>query len=662
LDVATPRASRLRWYAARASTMPPGEWLHRGRSAIAIARERRAGARPAWIARGVEGWPRPAAAVPLVTDADVERVRRIPGTIEAARAAAAAVADGRVEFFGHGEVSLGRELDWHHDPTSGHDWPRVHWSRIDHRAAGGDPKWIWELGRHQHVVLLARAWRVTGDDRFAHAAADHLETFLDQSPPAIGIHWRVGLEVGVRLISWAWTVELMRASPASSAGLHGRLLESVAAHLRHLRRYPSLHSSANNHRIGELAGAAVGGLAFPDVPGAASIAETALAELGAELERQVYADGVDAELSPAYQGFVLDLVLCVVACLVRLGREVPAAIAGRTAGLAEVLACMASDSGTLPRIGDDDDAVGVDLASPMTLPERLASRLRTTTILLDHPLSRSVRGMDEQTAWLCGPLAEAPVPEERLPGSVSFPVGGFAILRHRDDRGREVRAVLKAGPFGLGPLYAHGHADLLSLCLSVWGEEAVVDPGPVTYFGDMRWRDWARSTAAHSTLRVGGREQAVPSGRFIWRKPPRAYLDPMRDEGGALTVEAHHAAYAPVRHHRRVEMVEGDVTVIDRLSGPPGRRRVDLRWNLAPGEVREARDEWLWDGSRAGLRIAVEGLGPVRAVTGCESRPLGFVSYRLEHREPAPTLVAEGVVELPARIVSRLSPRAPADG
>lgn len=639
--------------------MPPAEWAHRARTAVRVASDRRSGTGPGWRARGVEGWPRPEGAPALVTDADAARARAMPGAVEEARAGAEAIAEGRIAFFGHGEATVAEPIDWHHDPTSGHDWPRVHWSRIDYRAAGGDPKWIWELGRHQHVVHLARAWRLTGDDRFAEAAGRHLEGFIEQSPPGVGIHWRVGLEVGVRLISWAWAVELLRGSPAATAALDARIAESVDAHLRYLARYPSLHSSANNHRLGELAGAVVGGLSFPGVPGAPAQAEAALAELGRELERQVHPDGVDAELSPAYQSFVLDLCLAVAASLSRLGRAVPEPVAGRTAAMADLLGYLAGDAGTLPRIGDDDDAVGIDLDASLDDPARLASRLRSTSLLLGRPPARAFPGTDQQTAWLCGALADAPPQGERLPGSASFVDGGLAVLRRRDERG-EVRAVLKAGPFGMGPLFAHGHADLLSLCLSVWGEEAVVDPGAFTYFGERRWRDWARSTGAHSTLRVDGREQAEPSGAFMWRNPPRAHLDAVREAAGVQVAEAHHTAYDPVRHDRRVELAaDGTVTVTDTLSGPPGPRRAEIRWHLGPGAVHQAGAAWLWDGAVGGLGVEVSGLGPVRAVEGCASRPLGFVSYRLEHREPAPALVAEGEVALPARIVSRLVPRAP---
>lgn len=651
-----PALSRLRWYAARASTMPPGEWAHRAQAAARMARDRADGPPAPPVPPVEEGWPRPAGAPALVTDADVARVRALPGATDSARAMAERIADGRFAFFGYPEVRLPETPDWHHDPVTGHDWPRRHWSRVDHRAAGADPKWLWELGRHQHVVHLARAWRLTGHPRFAHAAGRHLESFLEQNPPGVGIHWRVGLELGMRLTSWAWAVEMLRGSPAATPALGEALLASADAHMAQLERYPSLHSSANNHRIGEIAGLAVGGMAFPELPGARARADGALSELAAELGRQVHPDGVDAEQATAYQGFVLDLVLPVVACLVRLGREVPEPIAGPVAGLAEVLASMATDAGTLPRIGDDDDAAGIDLASEPTRPERLRSRVRTTSLLLGRRLSRAEPGMDEQTAWLCGPAADAPADERRVPGSAAFPHGGYAVLRHRDGAGREVRAVLKAGPFGLGPLHAHGHADLLSVYLAVDGEEAVVDPGTFTYYGDPRWRAHAQSTAAHSTVRVDGRDQAEPLGPFIWRKPPRAHLDLLRLDGPELVAEGHHDAYAPVRHTRRMSMVDGSVVVEDRLTGPPGERALELRWQLGPGGAEPEGAGWTWRGGGAALHVAVEGLGPVRAIAGCASRPAGYVSLELEHWEPAPLLLAEATVRLPARIVSRLTP------
>ena len=57
----------------------------------------------------------------------------------------------------------------------------------------------------------------------------------------------------------------------------------------------------------------------------------------------------------------------------------------------------------------------------------------------------------------------------------------------------------------------HGHADLLSVQLTGEGRERLIDPGTGSYMR-REDRDWFRGTAAHNTLEVDGRSQAIPAG------------------------------------------------------------------------------------------------------------------------------------------------------
>lgn len=633
--------------------MPPQEWAHRARTAALVARDRLRPAHPADVPTPQPGWPRPAGAPALVTDEDVARVSALPGAVDAARVRADRLVEGRVSFFGHGEIRLPEELDWNLDLATGHRYPATHWSRVEYRT-GGDPKWLWELGRHIHVVHLARAWRLTGDDRYADTAARHLRGFLDQAPRDTGIHWRVGLELGLRMISWAWIVEFLRGSHVCTPELGRDLLASADGQMAWLERYPSLYSSANNHRLGELAGLVVGGLAFPELPRAEERHRAGVEGLGAELAAQTHPDGVNAEAAVYYHAFVLDLCTAAVSVMVRGGRAVPESVARPVLAMADVTGTLCSDRMTLPAIGDNDDAVAVELMSSTDEAERLRSRFRTVSALLGTATARRDGGIDEQTIWLCGDRAVEATPH--LPGSAVFPAGGLAVLRRRDDRG-EVRAVLRAGPFGLGPIYAHAHADQLSLCLSVAGEEAIVDAGTFTYYGEQRWRDFARSTAAHSTVRIDDRDQVTPSGRFLWREHVDGVIDLVDLDPSAPRVRAHHAGYAPVRHEREVRLTAEGLVVVDRLSGDTDPHQVEVHWNLAPGEAEIMDDTVRWNGERGSLDVRVEGLGPVRVVTGCASRPLGFRSTGLEVWEPSPTVVARARVTLPATVTTRVTVR-----
>ena len=644
--------SQLRWYAARAAAMPPGEWIHRARTAGRVVVERTRASTPASTPAAEAGWPTPPAAPNLIDDAVVARLRADPAVVAAARELAQRITAGRISFLGHPEAQLADPPDWHHDLATDRHWPTDHWSRVDHRVGPGDPKWIWELGRHQHTVNLARAWRLTGDDRYAEAAARHIDSFLDQNPPGRGIHWRVGLELGIRLVSFAWLTQLLSESPAATAERGSAILGSVAAHLDQLERHPSLYSSANNHRLGELMGLAVGGLAFPQLPRASQRVEAGLDGLVSELSKQVHPDGFLKEGSLAYQGFVADILIPVVVCLRRAGRPVPDGIARPLGAMAEVIGVVSSDGGTLPAIGDDDCGLAIDLMGDHDPVARLRSRLRTIDGLVDGERSRRPAGTDEQTLWLCGTdVSQSTI--DVLPASGVFPTGGLVVLRRRDaDDANEVRAVMRAGPFGLAPIYAHSHADQLSVCVSIGGHEVVIDAGTFTYYGEPRWRAFARSTGAHSTILVDDRDQATPSGAFLWRTPIDATIDSVSFDADSGRATAHHDAWAPIRHERRIVLDEHGLVVTDRVVGPAGRHRIEARWHLAPGSVAVAGDDARWVGPPGTVTVAVDGLGPLRVVEDCPSKPLGYRSLVLEKWEPTPVLVASASRDLPATITT----------
>src|SRR5690606_6179531 len=84
--------------------------------------------------------------------------------------------------------------------------------------------------------------------------------------------------------------------------------------------------------------------------------------------------------------------------------------------------------------------------------------------------------------------------------------------------------VLDCGPLGCEVSGGHGHADLLSVQISAFGEPYVVDPGTGCYM-DPPWRNYFRSSQAHSTLLLDGRGQAEPAGPFSWQGRPIAHLN-----------------------------------------------------------------------------------------------------------------------------------------
>ena len=65
--------------------------------------------------------------------------------------------------------------DWFLDPVTGRRAPdRQLAFRVHHRdeAETGNIKQVWEMSRHHHITVLAAAWWLTQDERYADAAAE----------------------------------------------------------------------------------------------------------------------------------------------------------------------------------------------------------------------------------------------------------------------------------------------------------------------------------------------------------------------------------------------------------------------------------------------------------------------------------------------------------
>ena len=157
-------------------------------------------------------------------------------------------------------------------------------------------------------------------------------------------------------------------------------------------------------------------------------------------------------------------------------------------------------------------------------------------------------------------------------GLAVFERSGFAVVREGP-----LWLAFRCGPLAPAFLPAHAHADALSFQLWWDGRPIVTDAGTYTYEPGAE-RDWFRGTAAHSTLRVGGRDQFRLWGAF--RSGPLPEVNLRYASEGAL--EASVRLGRRVRHVRRIEWSGDEIVVHDRVDGS-GKRRIESRLLLAPG-------------------------------------------------------------------------------
>jgi hypothetical protein len=509
------------WYLRRLSCMGPGEVAARVRARVVVASWRRNGFGP-----GPASGPVPST-VRFGLPAGV-----LAGTPEPGPARLLANAEGlltgRAQFLGMVRHDLVAP-DWFADPRTGRRAPAETFAfdiayRDEERV--GDVKQIWELSRHHHLTVLAAAWRLTRDERFADRVAEHLKSWWAANPPTQGVHWISGIELGIRLVSWTWVRRLLADWPRIGEVFdeNPEAVAQIHAHQTWLAALPSVGSSANNHLVAEAAGRFVAACAFDRYPESARWRTESLAALVTALDANTFASGLNRELASDYHLLVLELGLVALAEADAGGYPVPDRLPELLLRMADALAAVVDTKLRPPRQGDSDD--GQVLALDGLEPTDRAAALLTVAADVFGP-AQWWPTLPAATPWsrcLGALIRPRPAAGPRCAQRPAhFADAGLTVLKVREpDRAGEVWLRVDGGPHGFGSIAAHAHADALSVELRIDGRDVLADPGTYCYHGQPAWRSAFRSTAGHNTLELDHADQSVSGGPFLWTRHARS--------------------------------------------------------------------------------------------------------------------------------------------
>ena len=451
----------------------------------------------------------------------------------------------------------GNPVDWMANPTE-----------------NGYMEWPWQLSRHHELKMLAHQYRLTGNEALAQCAAELLASWLRQAtvpgadvPGYQTLCWRT-IECGIRTGStWPYVFYVFHDAAAFADDL---LVDWVKSYVEHARRLVRNHMSGNWF-IMEMNGLAHISLMLPFLAHAAQWREMAFRCLTEELERQVYPDGFQYELTTNYHNvIVINYQRLMSLCRV-MGETVPQPLLDRLAPVIGFEHKLMMPDGTTP---DINDGCRYDVARLM--------RIRRD-IFPEHPIVR----------WLADGDASCR-PEET---SMLLPWSGLAVMRTGWEKA-DAWAMLDAGPFGRG----HQHEDKLNLLFYAAGKMLLTEGGNYAYDASPM-RSYVLDTASHNTVRVDG----LPQNRkvnYTWQE------DMIRQK--APGIQWHHG--------EAWDYAEG---VYDEGYGPEAktqavhRRRVFFRRTGAPlvlvVDRLEAAEphvyEWLWHVDSA---VAAQEPGSVR--------------------------------------------------
>jgi hypothetical protein len=584
--------------------------------------------------------------------------QRFPSAAAGMVAGAERICRHRFDLLGFEDLDYGAEIDWHLDLVHGKRGPRKPWFQVRYLdfEQVGDAKIAWELNRHQHLVTLAKAYRLTSDEKFACEIVAQWKHWQTENPYPIGMNWASSLEVAFRSLSWIWVYFLLEGSPVMIPELRRDWLRALGLSGRHIATYLSTYFSPNTHLLGEGVALFFLGTLFPELPSAGRWRQRGWEVVVNSAKQQVRADGFHFEQATYYHVYALDFFLHarVLAALNQV--EIPLEYDTTLVRMLDAL-CLLGRAGVAPMIGDDD---GGRLFDPRrNRAEHLQDPLSTGAVIFQRGDFKFVAGVPrEETLWLLGAggLTEFEELKETEPssGSVALMHTGFYLMADAES-GQQL--LIDAGPQGPGTA-GHAHADALSLSLASNGRMLLMDPGTLEYVGENGGdRAFFRGTAAHNTMRVDGLDQANGIVPFGWTNLPVVKAERWTVGQKFNFFVGSHNGYerlpAPVMHRRWVFHRKSQFWLVRDEAIGQGEHAIELAWhlgaNLSPAS---ARDYLFGDREESFGLVTAEGHGWSQSAHRGNWSP----AYGRQERT---TVIAFGkVATLPTEFVTLLLPNA----
>lgn len=399
----------------------------------------------------------------------------------------------------------------------------------------------------------------------------------------------------------AWAPYVVSVRAWALCGLYGRLvagsdveepwIRSLSAHAGFLRRHLEL-DVGGNHLVKNLKAVIGLGVFFGHHP----LLRSAVRRLTSQIEIQIPPDGGHFERAPAYHCQVLADLLDIRGLLRAARLSYPPEIDDAVRRMRGFLAAVLTPDGTVPLLND-----GYPVARQLLSVLDAAAPHRPVASLPEAGLVRAERG----GWWLLADVGD-PCPDE---------------------------------------LPAHAHADTLGCLLWLDGNPLLVDTATSTYESGPT-RAYQRSTAAHNTVEIDGRDSTEVWGAFRAGRRARVHAVAVRGDDERIDIGAEHDGYRFLpgnpRHRRTWTLTPSELRVTDLISGR-GVHEVVVRWHLAPGSTVDL------DGPSAAVSAAA-----VVTVNGHGSLTVAHapVATGYLRTTDVPVLVHRVRAELPVRITS----------
>lgn len=475
-------------------------------------------------------------------------------------------------------------IDWNRDPVGSKTWPLHHWSKIKvvDTASGADPKFVWELNRHQFLIYTAMSFWLTRQENYAEFTISQIIDWIRKNPPDHGINWVESLEVGTRLISWIWILELLRGAEALAPERLTTIVSSMHAHAEHLHRYLSHYISPNTHLTGEALALFLFSAVYPEDSKAPQWELETSQVLDEEIIRQVGEDGVHKELSTAYHTYTLDYYFQYIILCCRQNKKNDPAVLDRLEKMCEFVLLTERPDGSVPLVGDSDGGSALPLDPDQSFSWKHI--LCDGALLFNRPdFKYRSPILHWHSVWLWGKPALDNFPKmlaQKSHKKCAFFKDSNYIVYRSDWTDNADYLFFDAGKMGFLSA-GHSHADYLSFELSLSGKPYISDVGTLSYH-NKKWRQYCRGTRSHNTVVVDHLDQATPAGSFRWNSIPGKGNGRLEICQDFTLIQGTHNAYPGIMHTRTFIVVKNQFILCFDQFRATGRHHYEFNYHFGP--------------------------------------------------------------------------------
>lgn len=471
---------------------------------------------------------------------------------------------GQIRYYANNWKQVSSPPNWFLNPFNGAEYPNsnLHWSELpDFNPEAGDIKNIWEASRFEWLVTLARAYSITGEDKYLHVMNEWIKDWIEINPLNTGPNWKCGQETSIRVFNLLISTIILNQWNNPSC----ELTDLIYIHLQRILpniRYAIVQD--NNHGTSEAAALFIGGIwlhSFDNhrYPRAARYAKMGRKWLENRIHKLVETDGSFSQHSVNYHRVLLD-TLSFTEYFRSILNEKPFSTsfyAKSEAAIFWLFDMCNEHNGNCPNLGSNDGALFLHMHAcdyrDFRPSIQLAGMLYTKTRLFGKGK------WDEPLFWL--------KPENKTDNSLQHAVesrvfkGGYTILKSND-----TFVFIRWPNFKFRP----AHNDVFHIDLWHKDKNILCDAGTYSYHpaSDDATIDLS-SVKHHNTISFDHAEPMPRIGRFLlgkWIKPEQISTITKEPDGSQSWSGSYHDAKGN-RHERKIEVTGNNCMIYDNLSG-----------------------------------------------------------------------------------------------